>query len=85
MIGAITNALSSPTLASIAQNTAASVSIETGLKAVGRPSFILADKNIKPDSSVENQPQDSENINDSSNLDSLNSPDSNITNKETIN
>lgn len=49
MIGAITNALSSPTLANIAQNTAASVSIETGLKAVGRPSFILADKSIKPE------------------------------------
>ena len=49
MIGTITNVLSNPTLASVAQNTAASVSIETSLKAVGRPAFILADKDIKPE------------------------------------
>ncbi len=49
MINAITGILSNPTLASVAQNTKASISIETGLKAVGRPSFILADKDITPE------------------------------------
>jgi len=49
MIGAVANILSNPTLASVAQNTKASISIETGLKAVGRPSFILADKDITPE------------------------------------
>ena len=49
MIGAIANVLSNPTLASVTQNTKASISIETGLKAIGRPSFILADKDIKPE------------------------------------
>ncbi len=49
MISAVTNILSNPTLASVAQNTKAAISIETGLKAVGRPSFILADKDISPE------------------------------------
>ncbi|MBQ7764449.1 hypothetical protein IJ384_03655 [bacterium] len=48
MIGGVTNFLTSSTLSSISQNTAASVSIETGLKSIGRPAFILADKKIEP-------------------------------------
>ncbi|MBE7711736.1 MAG: hypothetical protein E7Z92_06315 [Cyanobacteria bacterium SIG31] len=46
MVSAITNFLTSPTLTNIAQSTTSSVSIETGMKAVGRPSFILADKQL---------------------------------------
>ena len=46
MINGITNFLTSSTLSNIAQSTTASVSIETGMKAVGRPSFILADKKL---------------------------------------
>lgn len=42
----IQNIISNPTLFNITQNTAAQVSIETGLKAVGRPGFILADNQI---------------------------------------
>ncbi len=49
MISAIANGLSNSTLANIAQNTAASVSIETSLKAMGRPGFILIDNDIKPE------------------------------------
>jgi len=49
MIGGITGLLSNPTLTRIAQSTSSSVSIETGLKAVGRPSFILADGKIEPE------------------------------------
>ena len=49
MIGGITNILSNPALTRIAQSTSSSVSIETGLKAVGRPSFILADSKIEPE------------------------------------
>ncbi len=49
MIGAISNVLSNSTLANIAQNTATSVSIETTLKSIGRPGFILIDNNISPD------------------------------------
>ncbi|MBR1423968.1 hypothetical protein IJ579_00220 [bacterium] len=45
MIGSI---LSSQTLYALTQNTAAQVSIETGLKTIGRPGFILLDKNIDP-------------------------------------
>ena len=45
----ITSILSNPTLTRIAQSTSSSVSIETGLKAVGRPSFILADSKIEPE------------------------------------
>lgn len=49
MINGITGFLSNPTLTRIAQSTSSSVSIETGLKAVGRPSFILADNKIEPE------------------------------------
>jgi hypothetical protein len=49
MIGGITNLLSNQTLTRIAQSTSSSVSIETGLKAVGRPSFILMDGDIEPE------------------------------------
>ncbi|MBO7225852.1 MAG: hypothetical protein J6V35_08090, partial [Bacteroidales bacterium] len=49
MIGGITNLLSNPVLSRIAQSTSSSVSIETGLKAVGRPAFILMDKDIEPE------------------------------------
>ncbi len=45
MINAINNILTNPTLLNVAQNTKASVSIETGLKAAGRPAFIMLDKN----------------------------------------
>ncbi|MBO5739435.1 hypothetical protein J6R97_08870 [bacterium] len=48
MINGLTSALSNATLSRIAQSTTSSVSIETGLKAVGRPSFILADGKIEP-------------------------------------
>lgn len=48
MVGGISSILSNPTLSNIAQSTSASVSIETGLKAIGRPSFILADNKIEP-------------------------------------
>ena len=46
MIGKITNILTNPSLSNIAQSTTASVSLETGMKAIGRPSFILMDKDI---------------------------------------
>lgn len=46
MIQGIANALSNSTFLNITQNTAARVSIETSLKAVGRPGFILIDKDI---------------------------------------
>ena len=49
MIGAIANAMSNTTFANITQNTSAQVAIETTLKAIGRPGFILIDKNIKDD------------------------------------
>lgn len=45
----ITNLLSNPALTRMAQSTSSSVSIETGLKAVGRPTFILADKKLEPE------------------------------------
>ena len=48
MIGPVANFLTNPILSNIAQSTTAAVSIETGLKAVGRPSFILADSKIEP-------------------------------------
>ena len=48
MVSGITSVLSNPALTRIAQSTSSSVSIETGLKAVGRPSFILADGKIEP-------------------------------------
>ena len=46
MINAIAGALSNSTLFSVTQNTAARVSIETTLKSIGRPGFILVDGNI---------------------------------------
>jgi len=44
MIGGIVNAISTPGFQNLIQNTTAQVSIETGLKAFGRPLFTLADK-----------------------------------------
>ena len=44
----IGNILTNPALYNITQNTAAQVGIETGLKAVGRPGFIVLDNNIDP-------------------------------------
>ncbi len=49
MISAIANGLSNSTLANITQNTAARVSIETTLKSIGRPGFILIDNDISED------------------------------------
>lgn len=46
MVSAITNFLTNPTLSNVAQSTTMSVSMETGMKAVGRPSFILMDKDV---------------------------------------
>ena len=46
MINGITSALSNSTFYNIAQNTAARVSIETTLKSIGRPGFILIDSDI---------------------------------------
>lgn len=44
MLNGIVNALTNPVLLNVSQNTTAQVSIETGLKAVGRPAFTLMDK-----------------------------------------
>mgnify|MGYP000003537347 FL=1 len=49
MIGAIKNVLTSSQLASVAQNTTQSVAAETVLKSIGRPGFILIDKDIDSD------------------------------------
>ncbi len=49
MIGAIKNVLTSSQLANIAQNTTQSVASETVLKSIGRPGFILIDKDIDSD------------------------------------
>ena len=46
MINGITSVLSNSTFVNVAQNTAASVSIETTLKSIGRPGFILIDNDI---------------------------------------
>lgn len=46
MIQGITNALSNSTFVNITQNTAVRVSIETTLKSIGRPGFILIDNDI---------------------------------------
>ena len=46
MIQGITNALSTSTLYNLTQNTAARVTIETTLKSIGRPGFILIDDDI---------------------------------------
>lgn len=45
-VAPITNILTNPSLVNLSQNTAARVSCETGLKAIGRPSFILIDKDV---------------------------------------
>ena len=42
----IGNIIANPAIYSITQNTSAQVAIETGLKALGRPGFILLDNNI---------------------------------------
>lgn len=46
MIDKVFNVLTNPNLVSISQNTVASVSIETGLKACGRPAATLMDKHV---------------------------------------
>ena len=46
MISAIQNIITNPTLYNATQNTVFQVTTETCLKAVGRPAFILADKQI---------------------------------------
>lgn len=46
MVSGVTNLLTSSTLSSISQSTTASVSLETGMKAMGRPAFILVDNKI---------------------------------------
>lgn len=46
MINGISNFLTSNALSNIAQSTTSSVSIETGMKAIGRPAFILGDKEL---------------------------------------
>ena len=46
MISSVINALSNSTFVSVTQNTAARVSIETTLKSIGRPGFILVDSDI---------------------------------------
>ena len=48
MVVNFSNFITSNALSNIAQSTTASVSIETGMKAIGRPSFILADKELEP-------------------------------------
>ena len=49
MIGAVQKILTNSHLASIAQNTTQSVAIETTLKSIGRPGFILVDNDIDSD------------------------------------
>ena len=46
MIGPIQNILTNPNLFSATQSVATQVTVETGLKAIGRPSFILMDNQI---------------------------------------
>ncbi len=48
MIGAIQNIVSNPTIYNLTQSTVTQVTTETCLKAAGRPSFILLDKQIDP-------------------------------------
>lgn len=48
MINGISGFLTSSQLYSIAQNTTQSVAVETTLKSIGRPGFILVDKDIDP-------------------------------------
>ena len=49
MISAITNTIANQHIENIALNPIAQVSIETTLKAIGRPAAILVDKDISPD------------------------------------
>lgn len=49
MIEPIRNILTSPSLMNVAQNTAQAITIETSLKAAGRPAFILMDNDISKD------------------------------------
>jgi len=49
MINAIQNVITNPAIASIAQNTNQALIVETTLKAIGRPSFILMDGDISKD------------------------------------
>lgn len=49
MIGAVQKLLTNSQLASVAQNTTQSVTAETVLKSIGRPGFILIDKDIDSD------------------------------------
>ena len=46
MIGSITSFLTNPILSNVAQSTTASVTLETTMKALGRPTFIMADKKL---------------------------------------
>lgn len=46
MIGNVASFLTSPALSNIAQSTTSAVTLETTMKAVGRPTFILADKKL---------------------------------------
>ena len=49
MINPITSFITSNPLSTIAQSTSTSVTIETTMKAIGRPGFILIDNNISTD------------------------------------
>lgn len=49
MINGITSFITSNPLSTIAQSTSSSVTIETMMKAIGRPGFILIDNNISPE------------------------------------
>lgn len=49
MINAIGNALTSSVLTNISQTASAQVSVETMMKAIGRPGFVLIDNNIQPE------------------------------------
>ena len=48
MIGGIQNLISNPALYNMTQSTVTQVTTETCLKAIGRPAFILGDKQIDP-------------------------------------
>lgn len=48
MISAIQNFITSPAIFNATQSTVTQVTTETCLKAVGRPTFILTDKQIDP-------------------------------------
>ncbi len=48
MIGAVQSLITNPALYNMTQSTVTQITTETCLKAVGRPAFILADKDIDP-------------------------------------